>query len=159
MKFKLINNYFVLSKFHNGKSPITFGEWDWPSTKLDELHFVSSLLIFCCLENQTAAFKEPARLMTQLIKQCVATKMMFIKEHSGVFCYWSQQAVGKWLTMLILPRVSGNIARAELASLSRWLISFDASSEQNGRKTSEKYIRNMGISKQSAVIILTFCLL
>jgi hypothetical protein len=54
--------------------------------KLKELHFISPLLIFCCLENQTAVFKESASLMTQLIKQCVATKMMFIQEHPGGFC-------------------------------------------------------------------------
>lgn len=61
--------------------------------KLKELHFISSLLIFCCLENQTAVFKESASLMTQLIKQCVATKMMFIQEHPGGFCDWSRQPV------------------------------------------------------------------
>lgn len=72
----------------------------------------SSLLVFFCLKIQTAAFKEPARLMTQLIKQCVATKMMFIQEHSGGSRYWSLQAVGMWHTMLTLPRVSGSSDRA-----------------------------------------------
>lgn len=106
--------------------------------KANELHFVSSLLAFCCLENQTAAFKEPASLITQLIKQCVATKMKFIQEHPGGSCYWSRQAIGKWYTMLTLLRVSGHGARAALTPLSQQLISSGALSKQNDGKTSEK---------------------
>lgn len=110
----------------------------------------SSLLVFFCLKIQTAAFKEPARLMTQLIKQCVATKMMFIQEHSGGFRYWSRQAVGMWHTMLILlPEVSGSSDKAALPFLSQQLISYDALSKQNG-KTSEKCIWHRSKSKQNA---------
>lgn len=127
--------FFNISKFQNDKSPITVGKWDWPSTKLNELCFMSSLLVFCCLENQAAALKEPASLMTQLIKQCVATKMMFIQEHPRGSCYWSQQAVGKRLFLL---GVSGHGARAIFAFLSQWLISSNALSKKNSGRTSEK---------------------
>lgn len=116
--------------------------------KLKELHFIPSL-IFCCLENQTAVFKESASLMTQLIKQMCGHKddvypgaswrLLRLKsassKASGTRCSFSREVLA------MVP---------EALTLAQQLSSSGALSKQNDGKASEKCSRYRGKSKRSA---------